>query len=236
MSTFGTVRYITRYPVKSMRGEALDEARITFTGIPGDRWFSFVQDGDHSAFPWLTARECSEMLQYQPAVRAIGVGRLEVDVTTPAGKVLDIASDELRQDIERRAGRPIHLHSDYRGNQDVAYVSLISTATIRALAEQGGVPDDHRRFRMNLVVEADVPPFGEAQLVGQVLSIGDVRLAVTEQDRRCQMITLDPERGESVPAVLKAAGTLNDACAGLYLSVLAPGKVRLGDEVVVEGA
>ena len=87
----------------------------------------------------------------------------------------------------------MRLHSDHRGNQDIAYVSVITTATINELAKSAGVPADHRRFRMNLVVETDLPPFAEKAWVGRTLRIGDVRLAITEQDRRCLMITRDPK-------------------------------------------
>ena len=78
-------------------------------------------------------------------------------------------------------------------------MSLITTATLRALTEAGGVEPDHRRFRMNLVVESDGPAFAEREWVGRTLSIGDTRLAITDQDQRCVMITLNPESGEGTP-------------------------------------
>jgi MOSC domain-containing protein YiiM len=59
---------------------------------------------------------------------------------------------------------------------------------------------------------------------------------VTEQDQRCLMITLDPETGEATPAVLKAAGQLNGAYAGVYASVLSAGRVTVGDSLVIESA
>jgi uncharacterized protein len=37
MSTVGTVATINRFPVKSMQGEALDEALVDENGIAGDR-------------------------------------------------------------------------------------------------------------------------------------------------------------------------------------------------------
>jgi len=33
----GTVRMLRRHPVKGMGGEILDEARVTFVGLVGDR-------------------------------------------------------------------------------------------------------------------------------------------------------------------------------------------------------
>lgn len=213
-----------------MRGESLDSVELTFTGLPYDRRWSFVQSRSTSWFPWLTGRESGVMLRCQPFWDTSGP-RPALSVRTPDDREHDIASEELRAYLERESGRPVHLHSDHRGCQDVAYVSVISDATVLALASAGGVEPDHRRFRMNFVVAGVDEPFTEGQWVGRELQIGGARLAIHEQDRRCQMITLDPSTGESTPTVLKQAGELNNACAGVYASVLATGPVNLGDEV-----
>ena len=228
MSALGSIAHIARYPVKSMRGESVQSADVGFQGLRGDRPFGFVKEGLNSPFPWLTGRDCPDLLRYQPAWD--GDGRWpRLLVTTPEGAVWPVDSDELRKDIEGRAAQAVRLHSDYRGTHDVAYVSLITMNTVRALAEAAGVEADHRRFRMSLVLEADLPAFAEKEWVGGTIDIGGVRLAVTEQDRRCNMITLHPETGESAPAVLKQAGELNGAFAGVYASVLVAGGVEVGD-------
>src|SRR5205823_13792625 len=64
--TVGVVSALYRYPVKSMRGEALDEARLDWHGIEGDRRYAFVRAGNFTSFPWLTAREVPDMLRYAP--------------------------------------------------------------------------------------------------------------------------------------------------------------------------
>ena len=43
--SLGTINNITRYPVKSMRGQALESVDIDFVGLPFDRAFAFVQEG-----------------------------------------------------------------------------------------------------------------------------------------------------------------------------------------------
>jgi len=227
--TIGAITNISRYPVKSMRGEALETTTVGFVGLPLDRSFAFVQDGVHTPFPWLTGRECPQLLKCQPVVG--GDGRWPtMGVQTPDGEFL-LGSPEFRQQLLDWSGRAASLHSDYRGCQDVAYVSVISTATVRALAQAGGVAEDQRRFRMNFVVELGDEPFAEKAWVGKQVTIGGVTIAVHEQDRRCNMITLDPQSGESTPAVLKQCGELNEAHAGVYCSVLVPGAVALGDAV-----
>lgn len=234
MTQIGTIRHIARYPVKSMRGEALGEANIGFQGIPGDRAYTFVQEGLVNMFPFLTGRECPDMMRYQPEWEvdaAAPRSRPALMVRTPEGRRLPIESEELRADLERRAGRAVRLHSDYRGNHDVAYISIIGWPTIRALSEAAGVEPDHRRWRMTLVLDADIEPFAEREWLGEMLAIGDVRIAVTEQDRRCVMTTLDPETGAQAPTVLKKTAELNETYAGVYASVVATGTIRVGDAV-----
>src|SRR6201993_5093293 len=69
MSIVGKVESVWRYPVKSMRGEELDEAFASFSGIYGDRLFAFESSASPKGFPYLTAREQNRLLQYRPRFR-----------------------------------------------------------------------------------------------------------------------------------------------------------------------
>src|SRR5436190_21433922 len=64
MSTIGKVDSLWRYPVKSMRGEELDEAFAGYSGIYGDRLFAFRSSANHKGFPYLTGRDQRRFLQY----------------------------------------------------------------------------------------------------------------------------------------------------------------------------
>src|SRR5438477_13046455 len=125
MSIVGKIDSLWRYPVKSMRGEELDEAFAGFSGIYGDRLFAFESSASPKGFPYLTAREQSRLLQYRPrfrypdkASRPINLTEAEsmganpvwadpselmVDVETPEEKTLAINDpalmDMLRTDI-----------------------------------------------------------------------------------------------------------------------------------------
>src|SRR5438552_16971326 len=112
MSTIGKVDSLWRYPVKSMRGQELDEAFAGFSGVYGDRLFAFESSASPTRFPYLTAREQRRLLQYRPqfrnpdkAARPINLSEAEimganplsadtaeliVDVETPDGKTLAI--------------------------------------------------------------------------------------------------------------------------------------------------
>lgn len=231
-----TVRAIVRYPVKSMPGEELASAELGFQGVPGDRRYAFVQAGARSLFPWLTAREYPELLRYRPAFQGDGRERPRLFVTTPSGVPLSIDSDELLRRIEEGSGRAVFLLRDHRGSYDIAPISLISLGTTARIAEESDTPHDPARFRANLYVEADGGgPFAEDAWVGRILRIGGTaRLAVTEPDERCAMITLDPRTGEARPEVLRSVAQIHGNRAGVYGTVLTPGEIGVGDRVYLE--
>src|ERR1700757_4849208 len=69
MSVIGKVDSLWRYPVKSMRGEELEEIFAGFSGIYGDRLFAFRSSASPKGFPYFTAREQRRLLQYRPHFR-----------------------------------------------------------------------------------------------------------------------------------------------------------------------
>ena len=200
MQRVGVIRTVARYPVKSMRGEAYASLPLTLQGFEEDRRFAFVQAESRSAFPWLTAREMPELLRWQTSVEKAGTADAAVTVTTPAGERWPVASNEIRQAIEKRFGKPVFLLRDYRGSFDVANVSNQSN-------------------------------FANVDL----LRIGDkARIAVTEVDERCVMITLDPTTSQPAPQILKCVVQQHNKCAGVYATVLTSGEVRTGDGINLE--
>jgi hypothetical protein len=236
MQYVGRVRQLARYPVKSMQGEALTAATLTLQGFEEDRRYAFVQAASRSAFPWLTGRELPEMLGYQTAVEKSGTADVVVTVTIATGEKWAVDSDELRRALETRSSQALFLLRDYRGSYDVAPVSLISQQTVARIAEETGTKENPWRFRPNLLVDlASGEAFDELKWVGKTLRIGDkARIAVTEVDERCVMISLDPATGDSTPSILKCVVQQHNKCAGVYATVLAPGEVRAGDSVLIE--
>jgi len=236
MPSVGVIRQVARYPVKSMRGEALPTATLTLQGVPEDRRYAFVQAASRSAFPWLTARELPELLCYRTSVEGAGTPEVAVTVTAPNGEKWRVESDELRRALEVRSGRGLFLLRDYRGSYDVAPVSLISRQTIAQIAKESGTREDPWRFRPNLLVDLESDEaFDELNWVGRILRVGKgARIAITEVDERCMMITLDPATGEPSPSVLRCVVHQHEKRAGVYATVLTPGEVCVGDIVVLE--
>lgn len=259
MSTIGRIESLWRYPVKSMRGEELEEVFIGFAGVYCDRLFAFRSSASHAGFPYLTAREQSRMFCFQPRFRqlekattppnlreaqSLGSGttpiyadpaELILDVETPNGRVLSIDDPELiemlRDGIEDK--HQLSLLRSERALTDCRPVSLISLQSIRQLAKETGAMLDKRRFRANIYLNlTNGNAFAENDFVGRSLRIGPkVSLAVLQRDSRCMILTLDPETGEKMPAVLKTVAQDHDGMAGVYAAVLVEGMVRKGDAV-----
>ena len=69
MRVVGKIESLWRYPVKSMRGEELQEAFVGFPGVYGDRLYAFRSSAAPEGFPYLTGREQEAMLLYRPRYR-----------------------------------------------------------------------------------------------------------------------------------------------------------------------
>ena len=236
MNPIGKILQLARYPVKSMRGESLPAAELTFHGLPEDRRYAFVQAASRSDFPWLTARELPELLCFKPRVEQQVSGEVAVTVTSPSGNEWPVRSEELRREIEARSGRDVFLLRQGRGSYDEAPISLISRQTVAGIAEESSTKEDPWRFRPNLLVDLQKgEAFRELDWVGGVLRIGKAaRVAITKADQRCVIITLDPQSGQSSPNILRCVAQGHKGCAGVYGTVITPGEVCVGDLIWLE--
>jgi uncharacterized protein YcbX len=209
---------------------------LTLQGVAEDRRYAFVQAASRTAFPWLTARELPEMLCYHTSVEGAGAKEVAVTVTSPSGEKWPVDSEEIRRALEAQAGRALFLLRDYRGSYDVAPVSLISSQTVARIAEESGTEADAWRFRPNLLVDLEASAaFDELNWVGRILRVGNTaRIAITQVDQRCMMITLDPASGKPSPAILRCVAQQHKQCAGVYATVLTAGEVRAGDTLSLE--
>ena len=255
----GHVESLWRYPVKSMRGEALPEAFVSFSGILGDRLYAVHNSAAPKAFPYLTARGRNDMLLYRPFFRdaeravlpsnlaeaeALGPGvtplypsaeELAVDVETPSGEVLGIDDHRLLDALSdnKSPASALTIRRSDRAFTDCRPISILSTQTIRTIGDAVGVSLDKQRFRANICFDlASGEGFAEDQYVGRQLRIGGkVVIAVLERDIRCQMISLDPVTAKANPEILKYVARNHDRKAGIYAAVLVEGIVRAGDEI-----
>src|SRR5262245_54305480 len=129
MAIIGKVESLWRYPVKSMRGEELNQAFVGFAGVYGDRLFAFRSSERPKGFPYLTGREQMRMLLYRPPFRHpdkaakppnlaeaedISPGLnpvsadpedLAVEVETPSGEVLSVDDPALIRTLSEGLGQ-----------------------------------------------------------------------------------------------------------------------------------
>ena len=236
MQQIGTLAALRRYPVKSMAGEDLAEARVTFAGILGDRAWAFIDNRNQSDFPWMTGRQAREMLLFRPrfidGLRADdAIPRAEqyaVEVTTPEGETFRIGDDAFMRHLEQRFARSLRLRFSERSMTDARPISILGLSTIRAISQETGIDLDPRRFRENFYVDwQDSRPFFEDQLVGRELQIGDtVALQVVKKNGRCVMIGIDPHTAMASPQVFDHVSRKYSGCAGVYAAVLREGLLR----------
>jgi uncharacterized protein YcbX len=259
MSLVGNVESLWRYPVKSMRGEELEEAFFGFSGVYGDRLFAFKSSAGPKGFPYLTGREQEEMLLYRPRFRypdkaakppnlseaesmAPGINPifaepadLAVDVATPSGEVLGVDDPALMSLLAKRMGDGpvLTLRRSERAMTDCRPISLFSIQTGRQLGDEIGTTIDKRRFRANIYMDlAPAAGFAEDSYIGRTLRIGPkVVISVLERDPRCKMITLDPDTAEPNVKLLRTVNQTHDNKAGVYGAVLVEGVIRRGDMI-----
>lgn len=241
MERIGTLGALRRYPVKSMAGEDLAEARVTFAGLAGDRVYAFVDTKNQSDFPWMTGRQGREMVLFRPRFIAAPVAgdgqpsaeQFAAEITTPEGESFRVDDPRFAQHLETRFGRSLRLRFSERSMTDACPVSLLSYGTVRALGGELGMTLDTRRFRANFYVQWENDhPFFEDEFVGRELQIGDaVGFQVVMKDSRCVMITLDPETAQPAKQVLETVSRKHGGCTGVYGAVLREGIVRVNDPV-----
>jgi uncharacterized protein len=257
MSIIGTVESLWRYPVKSMRGEELDEMFVGYAGVYGDRLFAFSSSASRKGFPFFTGRDQRQMIRYRarfrnPEKAALPINLAEaqssganpisanatdlmIDVETPGGKTFSVDDpaliDNLRAGVDEKHQLSL-LRSD-RAMTDCRPLSIFAVQSARKLGEETGIAVDKRRFRANVYLDlTSSDGFAEDELVGRSLRVGSKAVvSVLERDPRCMMITLDPDTGEKEPALLKKVAQAHNGMAGIYGAVLVEGTVRKGDSV-----
>jgi uncharacterized protein len=235
----GRISAIFRYPVKSMAGESLDAARLSWHGIEGDRRLAFRRLNDKSGFPWLTASKLPRLLLYKPfRLDSNAAELLPTHVRTPDGKEHELRSDELREELSSRNDSNVELMSLKHGIFDEACISVISLGTVHCIQRESGRDVDVRRFRPNVVIETDsAGPFEEDKWVGRTLLFGEgsggPALTVTMKDERCVMVNFDPDTAERDSEVMKTVVRMNANCAGVYGTVVRVGELRVGQAVVL---
>jgi uncharacterized protein len=202
----GTLSFIRRYPVASLRGERLDVAEIGERGIPGDRAKQLVVASGH-----------------------VRVGRkyrgMEDERLHLVGDVDEAIALARERGVELRveSGGPFYFDGA---------ISLIFDRWIDEVSAHLGYAVEPERFRPNFFARGQNGfALVEDDLVGKELDVGEVRLRVRKPISRCVVTTYDPHGGPSDPRILRFVAQQRDAKMGVYCDVLRAGTARTGDSV-----
>ena len=90
MGILGRVESVWRYPVKSMKGQELDEAFVGFGGVRGDRVYAITNAKARQDFPYFTARDRHDLLLCRPTH-----SHAVIQIETPDGKTFDVEDPQL---------------------------------------------------------------------------------------------------------------------------------------------
>jgi uncharacterized protein len=205
------VSEIWRYPVKSLKGERLNETDITKFGIPGDRQIAVIRKINGR---FLTSRSKPKLLGLQGSINANGVPTINGHPWKSA-KALQL--------VLEAAGEPVTLEQIPAPQAfDILPLLVATDGAARYLNI------DHRRLRPNILL-ADVPDLEERNWPGRVLAIGNVRIHAEKLRDRCVMTTFDPDTQAQDPSVLLRIVRELDGSTALDSSIITPGRIRVGD-------
>jgi uncharacterized protein YcbX len=236
----GEVVALCIYPVKSMRRIEVEGARLGWQGLDGDRRYAFTHSGSMNGLPWVSARQLPSLVTYQPTLDGPETGASEITVKCPDGRALCLRDRALADDIAGALGTPVHLMRLHRGAYDAMPLSLITTRSVRTIAEELGQELDAARFRANMVIETAISrPYPEEKWVGGTLVFGEqgdrARIQVNRRDERCAIVNLNPETGRPDLPVHRVIVGARRNFLGVYGSTERPGTIEVGAPVYLTG-
>jgi uncharacterized protein len=202
-----------RYPVKSLKGEALRSADLTPDGIAGDR---VVHVAGRRGL--LTGRTRHDLLRLQAATGQDGVPTVD-------GRLWH--SEEAADLVRLTAGPDARLVADTSPERfDILNLLVATDGAVELLGA------DVRRLRPNLVL-AGVPAAQEPLLPGHAIAIGDAVIGLHSMRQRCIVTTIDPDDGAQDLDVLRRIRAIFSGEVALNAWVIRPGVVEIGDRVRV---
>lgn len=222
-----------RYPVKSMGGEALTRGEVGAAGLPGDRGWA-LSDGDRGA---------GQGAKRYPALMAYGARYLAppgaaapwpaVALQAPSGERRHSDDPALDRWLSDGLGSPVRLEAQAGPTPyfDDAPLLLMTEAALEAAAVLSPGAGELRRFRPNLLLTGTEAGFPEDAWVGRSFRLGTAAFEVRKRCPRCVMTTLGFGEVPEDRSVLSALRAHRQSCLGVYLSVVQPGTVTLGDSL-----
>jgi len=231
--SIGRIAGLWRYPVNSIAGAECDRLTLEPRGVVGDRRWA-VRDHEGKLGSGKHTRRFRRMdgllaLQPEESNGALAI-RFPNGRSIVCGEALDAALTEY-------AGIPVTLAEERDvPHHDAGPIHVLTTASLRWLQSiLPGAAIDVRRFRPNLVIEADGTEPRELNWVGRRLRLGDaVVLKIVAPTERCAMVTLAQRDLREDASILRAITQRANLEFGVYAEVQARGEVKAGDRAVLD--
>jgi len=245
-----------RYPVKSLRGEALRTAVVETDGLAGDRRWGIR---DERTGRILTGRRRPELLHAKAAYRD-GVP----EITVPDGRTSTGPGPATDRLLSAWLGSPVSLVSSAAENPgraeyfedatddtsraiewimpesryvDAAALLVLTTASLRAgRALHPSGTWEPPRFRPNLLIDAPTTGWAEDEWVGRTLHVGDASVLPIEGCIRCTMVTREQPGLDADRDVFRVLARHHGARFGVWCQVAEPGEVALGSAAYAAAA
>jgi hypothetical protein len=245
-------------PVKGLRVIERSQIELGPGGVEENRRFFLIDSEGRMLNGKQLGSLQAVVADYSPGERTLAVsipeqGELRGVVETGAAVSVRFFSREVEgrevlgpwsEALSVFAGQPLRLIENDPGESGVdrregGPVSLVSTASLERLAEQGSLeePIDARRFRMLFEVDG-TEPHEEDEWLGRRIRVGAAVVEPRGHVGRCAITQRDPESGVTDLLTLKLLGeyrrdadTTEPLACGVYGVVLEPGTVRVGDAV-----
>ncbi len=217
MQFSGVLERIVVFPVKSLDGHDVREARILPSGaLEHDRRFAIVDAGGALVNGKREPRIHRLRTSYDAASRRITLR------ANGAASDVSFSMDEERAPLESWLsdflGYPVVVREDAAGgfpdDRDAPGPTLVAAESLAEVARWFPAVTAAalaRRFRVNLIVRG-FPPFGDDRLVGTASApvrfrLGSMTFEGVNPCQRCAVPSRDPETGEGDPLFAKTFAT-----------------------------
>ncbi len=248
----GRIAALYRYPLKGFTPEPLSEIALRVgAGVAHDRAYA-VEDGPSGFEPEAPAHVTKMRFTVLAKIPEVAQVRTRYDETTGtlhaeapnAAPVAACLSEEsgraafaswLTEVLGEKASGPLRVlaapgaHRFYDHPQ--GDVSIINLESVRDLERRLNRQIDPLRFRANLYLDG-WPAWSELDRENEIVQLGRARASVLKSIQRCVATHVDPTNGvrdlDMLTALRSEYGHL---LCGLYLNIVEPGAIRVGDEI-----
>jgi hypothetical protein len=243
--TVARVSRINVTPVKSLRLQHPDSIELGPQGAREDRRFLLVDSDGRLYNGKRDATLVRAAAVWSPGERTLaltvdGGEVVAAEVARGAPVVVEVYGRQVRGDVVEGpwadalsdlVGRSLALIERHDG----AWATDVRPATLVSRASLGLIDGDGRRFRMLLELEGPAA-LEEERWRGREARLGEAVVRIGEPTPRCAVPSAGPDSGvrdrDVLRELIQTRGALDgEACLGVYVDVVEPGLVRVGDEL-----